>query len=184
MIHVGTDKRRLRSAELLLNALVKLMNEKDFSEISISDLQKESGVSRATFYRLFDTTIDILDYKCRQIAADISNYYEETPAEKRECFLLFSLRYWLKQHVFLEAIFNSNRSDILQNALRENSDFLKDQFPAEMFLQDSMDYLMSCSLGILSNLLLTWVSHGQKESPEELFAIFHEFSGIVEMFFQ
>lgn len=178
MIHVGTDKRRIRSAELLTDGLIHCMKQKDFTQISISDLQKASGVSRATFYRLFDNVQDILEYKCRSMASDIPARYTALPPEQRESFLLFTLRYWLAHHAFLEAIFQSSRADILQSALAENASFLKAQFPPQTFSEAQFDYLASAAMGILSSLLVTWVAHGQKETPEQLIEVFQGFGKI------
>jgi len=182
MIRVGTDKRKLHSAEQLLSALVTLMDKKDFSEITVSDLQKESGVSRATFYRLFDNPQDVLDYKCRSLAVEIAEKYSRLSEDKKESFLLFTLRYWLEQHAFLEAVFKCGRGDILQNALFENYDFLRSNFHFESIIPiEMMDYLDSASMGILSSILLTWVKHGKKETAEELIEIFRGFGELMPL---
>lgn len=184
MIRVGTDKRKIHSAELLVNGLIQCMEEKDFTEINVSDLQKASGVSRATFYRLFDNIQDVLAYKCQVMAAEIPQKYTAISAEKKENFLLFTMRYWLNHHRFLEAIFVSGRADILQNALLENSDFLCTQLSFEAIPLETKDYLASASMGILSSLLITWVRHGRKETPEQLIEIFNGFSEIAPILFR
>lgn len=178
MIKVGEDKRKKHSAEMLVNGLITCMETKDFTEINISDLQRASGVSRATFYRLFDDVQDVLAYQCQTMAAEIPEQYHVASVKNREGFLLFTLRYWLKQHRFLEAIFVSGRMDILQNALLENAAFLREEFPIEGIEPDTMDYLMSASMSILSGLLLTWMKHGKKETPEQLIEIFKGFGEI------
>lgn len=183
MVHVGTDKRRIRSAELLTEGLTACMKQKDFTQISISDLQRESGVSRATFYRLFDNVQDILDYKCRSMASEIPSLYTALPPEQRENFMLFTLRYWLEHHAFLEVIFQSNRADILQRALAENAAFLKAQLPLDSLSELEFDYLSAASMGILSSLLITWVARGKKETPEQLVKVFQGFGNVSAFLF-
>lgn len=172
MIHVGTDKRQLRSAELLVEGLVKCMEFKEFGEISISDLHEASGVSRATFYRLFDNIQDVLSYKCKMIAAELPEQLKEGGQE--EGFLLFSLGYWMKQHKFLEAVYTSGRGDILQEALLEYSSFLKEYLPIESITRVQIDYFLSASMGFLSNILLTWVKRGKKETAGDLLEMFYD----------
>ena len=89
MIHVKEDKRAKRSAELLLDGLVICMNQKDFTEISVSDLQKASGVSRATFYRLFDNVQDVLAFKCEELAITLQNEYKKKQARRTRKFHSF-----------------------------------------------------------------------------------------------
>lgn len=43
----------LRSREWLTNALLELMKDKPFHEISISEIAEKADLSRRTFYRFF-----------------------------------------------------------------------------------------------------------------------------------
>ncbi len=50
-----THQRRSRQTrDKLLNALEKLLREKDFAEIGVAEIAKEAGVSPASIYRRFD----------------------------------------------------------------------------------------------------------------------------------
>jgi AcrR family transcriptional regulator len=45
-----TDPRVLRSRRMLMEALIKLLNEKEFDDISIQDIADAATLNRATFY--------------------------------------------------------------------------------------------------------------------------------------
>lgn len=45
-----TDPRILRSRRMLMDALLKLLTQKDFEEISIQEIADEATLNRATFY--------------------------------------------------------------------------------------------------------------------------------------
>lgn len=47
-----TNIRKTNSVEKLKNALIELLLEKDYSEISVSDITKKAGVSRGTFINI------------------------------------------------------------------------------------------------------------------------------------
>lgn len=179
MIRVKNDKRMQHSAQLLLDGLVKCMNEKHFTEISVSDLQKVSGVSRATFYRLFDNIQDVLEYQCDVLAITIQDAYIKLDPNSRENFILFSLRYWLDNSAFLDAVFSCGRMDILQNALIRHSEHLKEQFPLDDISDIQIDYIIASSMGVLSSILNTWIKNEKKETADDLFEIFHNFSDII-----
>ena len=64
MYHISNDKRAIQSSELIYNGLMECIKKKPFDLITISDLQKASGVARTTFYRAFDNLSDVLYWKC------------------------------------------------------------------------------------------------------------------------
>src|SRR5271163_2273559 len=45
-----TDPRILRSRRMLMEALVRLLNQKEFDDISIQEIADEATLNRATFY--------------------------------------------------------------------------------------------------------------------------------------
>ena len=50
-----------KAARDFRNALLKLMQQKDFSEITISELCKTAELSRSTFYRYYTNTNDVIN---------------------------------------------------------------------------------------------------------------------------
>jgi AcrR family transcriptional regulator len=46
----ATDPRILRSRRMLMDALIKLLNKKDFDDISVQEIVDEATLNRATFY--------------------------------------------------------------------------------------------------------------------------------------
>lgn len=54
------DIRVIRSKAWLLDALIELLKEKDYKDITIKELTDEASVSRQTFYRNFKDKDDIL----------------------------------------------------------------------------------------------------------------------------
>ncbi len=54
------DLRIAKSRALLYDALLMLLDEKEYNDITIKDLSSESGVSRQTFYRIYNNKDEIL----------------------------------------------------------------------------------------------------------------------------
>jgi AcrR family transcriptional regulator len=46
----STDPRVLRSRQMLIKALLKLLARKDFEDISVQEIADEATLNRATFY--------------------------------------------------------------------------------------------------------------------------------------
>lgn len=66
MYHVGTTKRSRESAELIYYGVAICSQDKPLSSVTVSDIQRTTGVARTTFYRSFDTVQDVLEWKCDQ----------------------------------------------------------------------------------------------------------------------
>ena len=64
MHHIKNDKRTLQSADLLYQGLLACLKEKPLAEVTVTDLQRASGVARSTFYRSFDDVSDVLAWQC------------------------------------------------------------------------------------------------------------------------
>ena len=86
MFHIKPDKRSQTSANLIVEGLFECMRTKNFSEITITDLQKVSTVSRTTFYRLFDKISDVLEFQCE-------NIFEKTVLNMYKNFLHYRIHF-------------------------------------------------------------------------------------------
>ena len=56
-----SDKRVIRTKKAIKEALFRLMEEKDISSISISELTQEANINRRTFYTHYSSITDILE---------------------------------------------------------------------------------------------------------------------------
>jgi AcrR family transcriptional regulator len=66
------DARRLELEDLLISAAERLMEQEyAFSDISIDDLAREAGVSRATFYRYFTDKGDLVERICQRLVDEL-----------------------------------------------------------------------------------------------------------------
>ena len=89
------DAPRLSNAEAnkitrdcLKRAMIRLLNEKDFQKISITELVRVAGVSRTAFYRNYDSKEDLLadiSASVRDLLAEsiLKLNNAESPAEKQ-----------------------------------------------------------------------------------------------------
>ncbi|MBO4493127.1 MAG: TetR family transcriptional regulator [Ruminococcus sp.] len=62
-MYQGSNKSALLSQKLISDAMLRLLEEKPFSEISVSDLCREAQVSRQTFYSLFGAKENVILYE-------------------------------------------------------------------------------------------------------------------------
>lgn len=174
MYHIKEDKRMKQSAGKLLESMFILLRSKGFGYISVSDLRNHSGVSRSTFYRLFDIPVDIIAWGCDQYASTLKKEYARLfdVSPSREDFIHFSLRRWMGAGNLLDAVIASRREDLLQSAIRSNAG--EDTVPVRFRDAEPRErlYLEAAASAALSSILLVWVRSGRLETPAQLVELF------------
>lgn len=161
MYHIKKDKRAEASTKLICQAYIELLKSKDYSEITISDIQHVSGVSRSTFYRNFDTPNDIIKLLCDRGFDEIFD---------RKNGLLVSVNcfnYWFDNSDVLEMLIKTGQMDYFAQTFASHlieSGLLKNHMNSEAnyhYLSYGLSYAMA---GFLSG----WISRGRKETKAEL----------------
>lgn len=69
-MYQGTNKTACTSQRQIADATLALMSETPFSEISVSSVCKKAGISRATFYSLFQSKENVIVYLLMQDCCD------------------------------------------------------------------------------------------------------------------
>lgn len=162
------DLRILKTKTRLTQALLELMQERNFQDIKISDLCDKAKISRATFYNNFSTTKDVLCYyfECRgQSVLDmIQNEFKGDnlsfpQAYKSLIHHMLALLYQDKNHIMVTLKQNSTSEvysilgDFLYKStsavLRKYGGRLDPSIPIEM----AASYLSGAFIGLISYLI-------------------------------
>lgn len=182
MYHIKADKRVQNSAELIGEALLRLLREKEFNQITITDIQRASTVGRATFYRLFDNTADVLAYLCDQTTERILAKQRGLTGQNTRQIILFFITEWMQSETLLQAIFDSDHVDVLYHSMQHLAEEGGPSFfPGERISQQQLDYIVSIASTALIGGLSAWVRHGKTESPEDVYALLE---GAVSAFYR
>ena len=72
-----SDQLVIITKMMLKEALLKLLHTRQLNKITITDLCRESGINRATFYRHYEEPKDILNEIRYSIFEDIKNLDDE-----------------------------------------------------------------------------------------------------------
>ncbi len=162
------NKRPVSVKEELKTAMTELLKEKPFSEVSVTDLVKEAGVARASFYRNFSSTSDVLDEIIDDVLLEFS--HKVLPVmyssdEKVWRGFLFEYIDMVRENrrVFIN-ILTLNAADVFSR-LNDRIQAYEKALPYDGIREK---YMVASRLGILSNVLRHWIDTGMEESPEEL----------------
>lgn len=180
MYHISSDVRAQKSAALIWQGLSECLKEKELNKVRISDINEKSYISRATFYRLFDTVEDVLVYRCDQILRQVGEEMTEYPSsDMREMFLIFISK-WLEQDALVTALVKNNMTNLLNDVHMRNADLVKKVYVRAQQLSDGeLDYLTSILASLIPAAVAVWVSHEKRETPQDLFTSVSKCLGLI-----
>ncbi|MBR3004616.1 MAG: TetR/AcrR family transcriptional regulator [Lachnospiraceae bacterium] len=170
MYHIPEDKRAKRSAASISEALLASLRNTEFNDISVSYLTRKSGVSRSTFYRLFDNTADILAYLCDSIFEEIILGQANMSFSNATELMTFFNERMMSYDILLDALIKSKMTDILYSTNQKYLSLFLSVFKEAK--KGVPPKTLDCSISILSVSLCVyitwWAKNGKKESPKEL----------------
>ena len=148
-------------------ALLRLIEAKSLSDITVTEVTKLAGVSRITFYRNYTELVDILfDYlEMQQFGLAQNPAAEEyLPQLIRSYFIFFhenrSLFQCIQTYNLLPRLYAA-----LEAHLSSKAYLLISTYGFES------PYEVSALTGMLSKILMDWIRSGMQESMEEMSSI-------------
>lgn len=177
MFHIKDDQRSRTSAERIYQGLSACLKVKSLERVTVTDVQAASSVGRATFYRCFDCTSDVLHWRCDQAFGEMAARFLESPRyhQRPEGLLLCFFEYWGDHSEILEQLLAANRMDLIHTCHRENShgisEFFREKFPLP---EQDYEYHMALRSGMFTGMLMVWLERGKRETPAQLLAILTE----------
>ena len=170
-----TEKAALQQRRIE-ECLLSAMRDKPFGEISVSSLCEQTGLSRKTFYRLFESKQDVLDSLIDRTIRDYIRYpLPQQVADTDVSPELLSFYYfWLEQRDLLDVLSKNGMSTMLydrsiRHMLQEETDILR-QLGIVPSLQENTEGLMFFLSGILT-LVVSWHHTGYQKSPLQMAVI-------------
>lgn len=182
MYHIKDDKRVRTSAKLIGESLITLLQEKEFNKITITDIQRTSTVGRATFYRLFDSSVDVLEYLTDQTMDRILEHQRKVQMKSSKETIRFYIQEWMDNEVILQAIFDSGHVDVMYRSMQkltENGG--KYFFPGTHLPEKQLDYIVQLASTAMVGGLNAWIRHGKTETADEVYAYLER---SVDVFYQ
>lgn len=151
-------------------ALLKLLTQKEYTDITVTDVVKEAKVARVSFYRNFSSIADVLE----SIAEETMQKFNielsplmDTGDERKLREFLFSYFYQISlNHEEMWALGSINSNTL--------SSHLGAKFQHSFHISDSSNLTMSQKYGWVAKLCLLdgvarqWILNGMQETPEEM----------------
>lgn len=151
------------SKDYIIDGFFALLKEHDFYAIDVTKICKKAGVSRATFYRLFQSKEDIIKaYFARNELEFLLTRGPITPFSSIKEFIYSCFEKLAKEKDNLLALYHQNLIHYLFASLNEG---VERDFAEHERGDKAMAYLYA---GAVANLEVYYLAEGAKETPENL----------------
>lgn len=172
------DKRKeanLRVKEKITSALLKLLEKKSISEISVSEIIANAGVARASFYRNYATKESVIT----TLISDALDRFRDDIQYNGENFYTYenvrcSFSYFSQYKSQVLDLHRFGYGSILLEMLNQ----FHEEVAGTMSCRSVERYKLYIYIGSLYNTAMVWLQSGQKESIDEISSIFYQISVI------
>ncbi|WP_223067715.1 TetR/AcrR family transcriptional regulator [Paenibacillus caui] len=162
----------MQSKKWIAEALLRLLKNKSYHHITITEIADEAQLARRTFYRNFQSKNDILYFY-------IEDLYHEYVAllKKQNELTMFHVAkvyftFWRRHQEFLILLM---KNDLFFLLLQKYNDYLpvihqmfQENDEAKQQSEQFLTYGLAFSAGGFWNVLLSWIENGAREEPEQL----------------
>ena len=160
----------LKSKKWIMDSLLALMNEKEFNNITITEIIKRADLTRQTFYRHFTSKEDVLHAYISEI---YNNCFEKVNTlEEKTLFnvLVTYFTYWENNKDLLlladKCNLNYNIMDFYYKYMDNALDMITDKVVSKN--ENEINYVKNFILGGFINVKMIWMKNNFKEGPQEL----------------
>jgi len=173
----------LRSRRALGDALVELLHERRFDDITVQAILDRAGVGRATFYAHYRNKQDVLHSGLEHLFTHLDGVLERGSAAGRR---LVPVREFLDHMREADAFIASLRASGRLDEMWELSlDFVADMIRRRIAPRDGVSAAMSPTLvarmlaAAFMEMVRWWLERPARETPERLDATFHALAGAI-----
>ena len=169
-MNVVNNKHKRKSQEKIEKAFVSLLQEKELSQITVTDICKITGINRTTFYNNYLDIYDLADKIRLRLVQDVCNLYEDERTKKYNSNDFSKIFRLIKDNqLFFKTYFKLENDP---NVLPSNENFEYDKNLAQQFYNDQyIDYHIEFFRAGFNAIIKKWLDNGCLESPEEMYQI-------------
>jgi AcrR family transcriptional regulator len=174
-----SDPRVRKTRDALGDALIALMQEKDFASIRVQDVLDRAGVGRSTFYEHFKDKDDLFDSESEEFFERMATWLsvKNEPSDRVAPVGEF-FAHLREMRKFYDALVSSGLAH--QNLALAQGHFargierrLKEIPRGASVPARERAALAQAQAGAMISLLQWWIRRGMKEPPAEMDALYH-----------
>ncbi|MGN0363241.1 MAG: TetR/AcrR family transcriptional regulator [Bilifractor sp.] len=150
--------------QYIAEALLILMEKKPYGKISIGEICEKAGVNRSSYYRHFEVKEDIIHFYLMSLMEEYQREYEQ---QEHKTFRSYTLQIFTTFYSHRKALLLIHRNGLSYIMLEVfNECFQFGEIPDEVGSLKKFE--VAYHIGGIYNDTLLWLSHGMKETPEQM----------------
>lgn len=165
----GHQRQREQSGRMIESALFALMKEKDFAQITVSEIVSRADVARRTFYRLYNNKEDVLQCCFDRLCQEYCNTYHALKTYDLKQIPEEYFSFWYKYKDVLLLLHRCGLDERLYYAIgRASAEVVENRIGGSGGIDSrETEIFADYSTGGFILLLHRWVSEEMREEPQQ-----------------
>ena len=158
----------------MYKALLRLMGDKTFSSISVSDITSEANVSRMSFYRNYNAIEDILTEHLVEVVEEYRAKESDTESKTvfyEKKYMLRCFRFFYLHREFIDALITAGMGDLFLAKITEY--LIQKWIDVEKGTREEK-LRISAFAGAIYNMYREWSKGDFLELPEDVATILYD----------
>ncbi|MGL6200527.1 MAG: TetR/AcrR family transcriptional regulator [Lachnospiraceae bacterium] len=175
---IKSDAQVQRTNKMIICALLRLMDEYDFKDITITQIAQYAAIDRRTYYRHFESKEEILACYIKDIAKEYEEYLLNQHSFSTKSIAISFFTVCLDHKADLLRLYKHKLLTLLLDEfdplfLTYHNKFLHEVEDLEQYRD--VEYVVPFFVGGFWYMLQKWVADGLKKTPEQLADIVLQF---------
>jgi len=167
MVNKNNNSQNKITKESIFTALMILMEQKKFNEISITEIAKKAGVSRMAFYRNYNLMEDIIINYLDEFFEDYTKQILNSEKKDNYDNACMYFAYFRKHEKLITNLNNSNLTNLILERCTGFFHLLFENIVCEKSHSPEKErYIIEFLAGGVYKVLIEWAKSGMKESDE------------------
>ena len=161
-MNVKNNKRRRESQERIETAFIELLQSCEIKDITVSDIIKQTGLNRSTFYANYIDIFDLADKTRTKLETDFTNLFADYDYFNERSGALKMFTHIKENQIFYNTYFKLCYDDKHLVLIYDTRRAEKEQ------INSNIKYHIEFFRNGLNAIIKLWLAGGCKESPEEM----------------
>lgn len=161
----------LLSKKMISDALIELLSEKSYSDITITELCAHSQIARRTFYRNFEKVDDALAFYIKGVVDDFGSEMSKHAGEPYYDVVVAYFTFWFSRTELLLLLGRNGLTHIIFTeyikCLEQLPFLCGNEFQSGANMEE-FPFIFAYTAGGLWSLLTYYISSGSTQSPQKI----------------
>ncbi len=161
-MNIKNNKRRRESQDKIEKAFIELLQTREIKDITVSDLIKNTGLNRSTFYANYTDIFDLADKTREKLENDFSDLFADYDYFNGHGGALKMFTHIKENQLFYKTYFKLCYDDKHLISIYDTKRAEKEH------IESNIKYHIEFFRNGLNAMIKLWLADGCRESPEEM----------------